>query len=54
MGLQCIRPHFSGKLNYYYENTEGGHGDAANNRQEARVQAQIYTCFAERVGVNAE
>lgn len=32
-----------GKPNYYYENTEGGHGGAANNKQQARVQALIYT-----------
>jgi len=31
-----------GKPNFYYENTEGGHGGAANNRQQARVQALIY------------
>lgn len=31
------------KPNLYYENTEGGHGGAANNRQQARVQALIYT-----------
>ncbi len=28
---------------FYYENIEGGHGGAANNRQAARVQALIYT-----------
>lgn len=32
-----------GKPNFYYENTEGGHGGAANNKQQARVQALIYT-----------
>ncbi|TFH46126.1 MAG: S9 family peptidase, partial [Lysobacterales bacterium] len=32
-----------GKPNFYYENTEGGHGGAANNQQQARVQALIYT-----------
>ena len=31
------------KPNLYYENTEGGHGGAANNRQQAKVQALIYT-----------
>ncbi len=31
------------KPNFYYENTEGGHGGAANNRQQARVQALIYS-----------
>jgi prolyl oligopeptidase len=31
------------KPNFYYENTEGGHGGAANNRQQARIQALIYT-----------
>jgi prolyl oligopeptidase len=32
-----------GKPNLYYENIEGGHGGAANNRQQAKVQALIYT-----------
>ena len=32
-----------GKPNLYYENTEGGHGGAANNLQQAKVQALIYT-----------
>ncbi len=32
-----------GLPNLYYENIEGGHGGAANNRQAARVQALIYT-----------
>jgi len=32
-----------GKPNLYYENTEGGHGGAANNRQQAKVQALIFT-----------
>jgi len=32
-----------GKPNFYYENTEGGHGGAANQRQLARVFALIYT-----------
>jgi prolyl oligopeptidase len=32
-----------GKPNFYYENIEGGHGGAANNKQSARVQALIYT-----------
>ena len=31
------------KPNLYYENTEGGHGGAANNLQQAKVQALIYT-----------
>ena len=31
------------KPNLYYENTEGGHGGAANNRQQAKVQALIFT-----------
>jgi prolyl oligopeptidase len=31
------------KPNLYYENTEGGHGGAANNKQQAKVQALIYT-----------
>ena len=28
---------------FYYENIEGGHGGAANNRQSAMVQALTYT-----------
>jgi len=32
-----------GKPNFYYENTEGGHGGAANNQQQAKVQALIYS-----------
>jgi prolyl oligopeptidase len=32
-----------GHANFYYENTDGGHGGAANNRQQARVQALTYT-----------
>lgn len=32
-----------GLPNLYYENIEGGHGGAANNRQSAKVQALIYT-----------
>jgi len=28
---------------FYYENIEGGHGGAANNRQSAKIQALIYT-----------
>lgn len=28
---------------FYYENIEGGHGGAANNRQSAKVQALTYT-----------
>ena len=32
-----------GKPNLYYENIEGGHGGAANNRQQAKVQALMYT-----------
>ena len=31
------------KPNLYYENIEGGHGGAANNRQAAKVNALIYT-----------
>jgi prolyl oligopeptidase len=32
-----------GKPNLYYENIEGGHGGAANNKQSAKVQALTYT-----------
>jgi prolyl oligopeptidase len=28
---------------FYYENIEGGHGGAANNRQAAKVEALAYT-----------
>ena len=31
------------KPNFYYENTEGGHGGVANHRQQVKVQALIYT-----------
>ena len=31
------------KPNFYYENIEGGHGGAANNRQAAKINALIYT-----------
>jgi prolyl oligopeptidase len=31
------------KPNFYYENIEGGHGGASNNRQSAKVQALTYT-----------
>jgi prolyl oligopeptidase len=31
------------KPNFYYENIEGGHGGAANNKQSAKIQALIYT-----------
>jgi len=27
----------------YYENTEGGHGGAASNKQQAKVQALMFT-----------
>jgi len=32
-----------GKANPYYENTEGGLGGAASNRQQAKVQALVFT-----------
>jgi prolyl oligopeptidase len=33
----------------YYENIEGGHGGAANNRQAAYMQALAYTFLKERL-----
>ena len=35
----------------YYENIEGGHGGAANNRQAAHMQAMAYTFLAHRLGL---
>ena len=33
----------------YYENTEGGHGGAANNRQLAYMQAIAFTFLKQRL-----
>ena len=33
----------------YYENTEGGHGGASNNKQQASLQALIYTYLADQL-----
>lgn len=33
----------------YYENTEGGHGGAANNEQSAKLNALIYTYLADQL-----
>lgn len=33
----------------YYENTEGGHGGAANNKQSAKLNALIYTYLADQL-----
>lgn len=33
----------------YYENTEGGHGGAANNEQRAKLEALIYSYLLERL-----
>lgn len=33
----------------YYENTEGGHGGAANNKQSANLQALIYTYLEDQL-----
>lgn len=38
-----------GKPVYYYENTEGGHAGAANNRQSARVNALIYSYLLDQL-----
>ena len=35
----------------YYENIEGGHGGAANNKQAAYMSALAYTFPAERASV---
>lgn len=37
---------------YYYENTEGGHGGAANNEQVAFREALVYSFFADKLGLN--
>ena len=34
----------------YYENIEGGHGGAANNRQAAHMAALAYTFLWQRLG----
>ena len=33
----------------YYENIEGGHGGAADNRQRAHMQALAYTFLKQRL-----
>ncbi|AOE49714.1 prolyl oligopeptidase family serine peptidase [Kangiella sediminilitoris] len=33
----------------YYENTEGGHGGAANNEQSAKLNALVYTYLADQL-----
>ena len=33
----------------YYENTEGGHGGAANNKQSAKLNALVYTYLADQL-----
>jgi prolyl oligopeptidase len=35
----------------YFENTEGGHGGAANNAQAARMWALAYTFLAKELGL---
>ncbi len=40
----------AGKDVLYYENTEGGHGGAANNAQAAHMHALIYTFLWQRLG----
>jgi prolyl oligopeptidase len=37
---------------YYYENTEGGHGGAANNKQVAFVEALKFVYFMQQLGVD--
>jgi prolyl oligopeptidase len=36
----------------YYENIEGGHGGAANNKQRAYMQALAYSFLKERLFVD--
>ena len=36
-----------GKSVYYYENTEGGHGGAADNKQRAFMSTLVYTFLHE-------
>ncbi len=36
---------------WFYENTEGGHGGAADNRQSAFMQAMTYTFLARELGL---
>jgi prolyl oligopeptidase len=37
----------------YYENTEGGHGGAANSEQQARMWALAYTFLGRQLGLGA-
>jgi prolyl oligopeptidase len=36
----------------YYENTEGGHGGAANNKQAAYMSALAYTFLIQELGLS--
>jgi prolyl oligopeptidase len=38
----------------YYENIEGGHGGAANNKQRAYMQALAYSYLKERLFKNQD
>ena len=36
---------------YYWENTEGGHGGAADNKQSAHMWALTYGFVAQKLGL---
>ena len=38
----------------YWENTEGGHGGAANNEQRARMWALTYEFLAQALGLGMD
>src|SRR5690606_2009808 len=44
----------AGKDVRYYENIEGGHGGAANNRQQAHMDALYLTFLWQQIGPDAE
>ena len=44
----------AGKDVRYYENIEGGHGGAANNRQQAHMDALYLTFLWQQLGNDAE
>jgi prolyl oligopeptidase len=50
--LDCGTPVVSDKKVFYYENIEGGHGGAADNKQQAYMST-LYLNFLKRV-LNAE
>jgi prolyl oligopeptidase len=38
----------------YYENIEGGHGGAADNKQAAHMSAMAYTFLAQALGIQGQ